>query len=109
MKLAAQIDSAAFDLALLLQDAPDDEDVRKAVQNLLKVGNRYLYPRPPELKAGFSPVRDVLGRPLFCEVCEKPQFLTKSGAVCENGHGGVDGFAAENRLDGDRDEKREGP
>ena len=31
---------------------------------------------------------------LFCEICREPQYLTPSGNMCKNGHGGAYGVMA---------------
>lgn len=36
-------------------------------------------------------VDDLPKNGLLCSVCRRPQFIAPGGAVCENGHGGVEG------------------
>lgn len=80
---------------LLAEVDPRDEKARGEVQGLVQDAKRYLYPRPPNLPSGTKAVRNLVGEPLFCSVCFEPQFQTRSGSVCSNGHGGASGVPAE--------------
>lgn len=86
-------------LKLLNEVDPNDEKIREQVRieirGLVKDAERYLYPPPPNLPTGMRSVRNIFGAPLFCSACFEPQFQTRSGVVCVNGHGGAAGVPSE--------------